>query len=315
MFYFCGKNLSGPPVKFTDDELLELTQPDGGRFRTGDDRGAFAFCRRLSLGHYENFPVGSALIPAALRPHFFSVYAFSRIADDVGDELGHLGAGAQLDALDRLEKLLEDSGNAGNPVFAALGATRKKFGIPTLPFRRLLEAFRRDVNFSQPETFAALLGYCAYSANPVGEIVLRLAGAFNPVAAPLSDAVCSALQLVNFWQDISRDFARNRMYIPKNYVGTARYDKDYLHSSEFYPKFLTALPRLLAETDEMFARGRGLLKHLPYKRLQWEIAATIGGGRRIVRKVEHLGAQILTTRPALGAADAVLIAFSVLTKR
>lgn len=301
-------------MKFTDDELLDLTLPDGGRFHVADESAGFAFCRRLALGHYENFPVGSMLIPANLRPHFFSIYAFSRIADDLGDELGALGVTAQLDALKRFENLLENGVNAGNPVFTALHVTRRQFDIPALPFQKLITAFRRDVQFTQPETFADILDYCTYSANPVGELVLRLAGVYNSRTARLSDDICTALQLVNFWQDISRDFAQNRMYLPRNMVGDVVYAKHYLHTTDFYTKFSVALPRLIAETAVMFARGAELLQYMPQKRLRWEIAATVASGKRILYKVERLGAKVLTTRPSLTIADGAAIVFTMFSK-
>lgn len=302
-------------MKFSDEELLELTQPDGGRFSVANEREAFAFCGRLALGHYENFPVGSILIPSKLRPHFYSAYAFSRIADDIGDELGHLGEATQFDALKKFEALLENGYALGNPIFTALNITRRSFSIPSAPFHRLIEAFRRDVLFRQPNTFADLLEYCSYSANPVGEIVLYIAGAANDTTIKFSDKICSALQLTNFWQDISRDFKRNRMYIPQELTGKAEYCSDYLLGEEFRRKFLFALPQLIVETRELFATGRKLLQFLPYKRLKLEIAATIEGGEKILKKTERLGMRILAERPALTFTDGIAITCNILLRR
>ncbi|GAB1430269.1 squalene synthase HpnC [Ignavibacteria bacterium] len=302
-------------MKFSDDALLELTQPDGGRFRVASEHEAFAFCRRLALGHYENFPVGSALIPAKLRPHFYAVYAFSRVADDIGDELVHLGETIQIDALQRFDDLLENGSTGGNPVFTALEITRRTFSISPAPFHRLIEAFRRDVRFRQPDTFADILEYCSYSANPVGEIILYIAGVANKTTIEFSDNICSALQLTNFWQDISLDFQRNRMYIPQELTGKSEYCKDYLHGEEFRRKFLFALPQLIAETHKLFINGRKLLQFLPYKRLKLEIAATIGGGERILKKTERMGERILTERPTLTFTDGVAIICNILIPR
>ncbi len=301
-------------MKFSDRELLELAQNDGGRFGVSDEREAFDFCRRLALGHYENFPVGSMLIPFELRPHFYSVYAFSRIADDIGDELIHLGSETQLNALTQFGQMLESTSSGSNPIFIALNKTRQDFGMPASPFLRLLEAFKRDALFQQPDAFSDLLEYCNFSANPVGELVLYLAKIHNPTTVELSDKICTALQLANFWQDISRDIHKNRIYLPRNIFGKMAFDEDYLQSAEFNRIFLQSFPQLIAETDAMFIQGRKLLHYFSEKRLRLEIAATIEGGRQILRKTQKLGLNILQKRPSLNVADGVFIAFHVLKK-
>lgn len=293
-------------MKFTSGELLELTTADGGRFCAQSLDEARKFCKQIATAHYENFPVGSLLIPRAFREHFFSVYAFSRIADDIADELISEGEDAQIGALNEFEQRLQDStiNVSGNPIFIALRHTMLSCGIPPEPFQRLLAAFRRDVHFKRPVTMQDNLDYCHYSANPVGELVLRIFGLWNPTTAPLSDAICTGLQLANFWQDISRDFEKGRVYIPQNILPEFPLDrKDNLVADRNNTNFTSVLKQVLSQTEVFFENGSGLIHFLPFFRLRLEIALTIEGGRAILRKTNRLGGDILFQRPSITGVD------------
>jgi len=172
------------------------------------------YCRHLARTHYENFSVATWFLPERLRQHFYSVYAYCRISDDLGDEVDHPAASLQL--LDEWEAELHAcyAGSPRHPVFVALAETVPKFDIPMQPFADLLKAFRQDQTITRYPTFNDLLGYCRYSANPVGHLVLYLCGYRDAERQALSDFTCTALQLANFWQDVSVDYAKGRIYLP-----------------------------------------------------------------------------------------------------
>src|SRR5467141_325623 len=178
---------------------------------------ARAYCERLARSHYENFSVASWFLPARLRQDFFNLYAYCRISDDLGDEVGDTAASLQL--LDQWETELNACYDGHHtrprhPVFVALAETVRKFEIPKHEFADLLTAFRQNHNITRYETFNDLLGYCRYSANPVGHLVLYLCGYRDSERQLLSDYTCTALQLANFWQDVSADYAKGRIYLP-----------------------------------------------------------------------------------------------------
>src|SRR5215471_1824952 len=175
---------------------------------------ARAYCERLARSHYENFSVASWFLPRSLRQDFFNVYAYCRISDDLGDEVGDTNASLEL--LDQWQRELDACyvGNPRHPVFVALAETVRKFDIPKHEFSDLLIAFRQDQTVTRFETFSDVLGYCHYSANPVGHLVLYLCGYRDAERQQLSDFTCTALQLANFWQDVSVDYAKGRIYLP-----------------------------------------------------------------------------------------------------
>ena len=177
---------------------------------------ARAWCRRLAETHYENFHVASWFLPKALRPHFHSIYAYCRVSDDLGDEVGDTASAlALLDLWGReLDACYE--GRARHPVFVALSETIRACSIPKEPFADLLTAFRQDQTVTRFRTMEDVLAYCYYSANPVGRLVLYACGEVNEENFRLSDATCSALQLANFWQDVRVDFVKDRVYLPQD---------------------------------------------------------------------------------------------------
>src|SRR5579862_4192594 len=172
------------------------------------------YCARLARTHYENFSVASWFLPRRLRQHFFNVYAYCRISDDLGDEVDDPAASLAL--LDEWQGELDAcyAANPRHPVFVALAETVREFDIPKHEFSDLLRAFRQDQFVSRYETFDDVLGYCHYSANPVGHLVLYVCGYRDAERQKLSDFTCTALQLANFWQDVTVDYAKGRVYLP-----------------------------------------------------------------------------------------------------
>ena len=176
---------------------------------------ARAWCRQLAESHYENFHVATWFLPKVLRPHFHAIYAYCRVSDDLGDEVGDRSAAlALLDLWGReLDACYE--GRVRHPVFVALAETIRACSIPKEPFADLLKAFRQDQTVTRYRTIQEVLEYCRYSANPVGRLVLYVCGYADEERFQLSDATCSALQLANFWQDVRVDFGKDRVYLPQ----------------------------------------------------------------------------------------------------
>src|SRR5262245_36332982 len=180
---------------------------------------SYQYCEQLARSHYENFPVGSVLIPKQLRKHFYAIYAFARIADDFADE-GYSQAYTELDRLRWLaqwQQMLTDSlaGHANHPVFVALTETRERFDLPDALFLDLLSAFTQDVSVRRYESFDQLLDYCRRSANPIGRLILLLFGIREQREHAWSDQLCTALQLANHWQDVAVDLEKDRIYLPQ----------------------------------------------------------------------------------------------------
>ncbi len=294
-------------MKFNKQQLIELARSDGGSYAVGSSLQAYAFCMKLTTSHYENFPVGSILIPKKLRKHFFSIYAFARIADDIADELADEAAADRISLLDNfLVNLLEnDSGTAyiSNPIIMALRNTITKFSLPPQPFEKLITAFKMDVEFEQPKTFEDLEYYCIHSANPVGELVLRLFGEWNEDTSRKSDSICTGLQLVNFWQDLSVDLPGGRCYLPSELLEKYSLEKENLQDEEISAILYPCLSEIYGKTSEYFAEGEHLTGLLKSKRLGMEIAATVNGGKIMLDKIQKSGVDIFHKRPVLSKSD------------
>lgn len=286
---------------------LELCKTDGGSQGVTTLEAAYFYCRRAALGHYENFPVGSALLPAAKRNYVFAIYAFARLADDIADT-GELTTPQKLDALSQLESALISCRNfdsLSNPIFKALAHTRKELSLPDEPFLKLLAAFKSDADFRQPREWSDVFAYCENSANPVGELILRTFGLYNGRTAPLSDAICTGLQLANFWQDFSVDLylPQPRVYLPEITLKKNNLSNSDLYDLKYFSNFSESLKEALSITYELFERGAPLTKALKPFRLRLEIAATLAGGRAILDKVRELDYRVLATRPTLSKRD------------
>ncbi len=270
---------------------------------------AFAYCRRLALGHYENFSVVSWLLPGQLRSHMYAVYAYCRGVDDLGDE----AEGDRLVLLDEWEQELWRcyEGTATDIRFIALEETVQRFDIPPRPFLRLIEANRRDQRIKRYLTFAELQDYCAYSANPVGEIVLNLFGYRDEERRSLSDATCTALQLTNFWQDVSRDLEKGRIYVPREDMERFGYREEDLLSRRFNDCFGDLMRFEVGRTRELFSRGLRLLP-LVQRRLRLDLRLFSLGGLAVLDAIERLDYAVLTRRPKLSRFDKLRVALRAL---
>lgn len=279
---------------------------------------AFAHCEGLARAHYENFPVGSILIPKAKRKYVYAIYAFARIADDYADEDHDKGVttGERLDRLEDWGQKLEDcaQGRATNPVFVALRATIKDLDIPLDLFRDLLSAFTQDVVKRRYNDFSEVLDYCRRSANPIGRLILLLFGYRDPALDRLSDKICTALQLTNFWQDVSVDIEKDRIYLPLDEMRKYGVTEDEIRARRFSKRYADLLRFQVERTREMFADGRDLCEMVT-GRLRYELRLTWLGGMRILEKIEEGDYDTLGSRPAIEKRDKVaLITRAVLMK-
>ncbi len=259
---------------------------------------ARAYCRHLTHSHYENFSVASLLLPRRLLPHFHAVYAYCRWADDLADETA--GGEESLRLLDwwRSELLACYDGQPTHPVMLALVPTIQRFAIPPEPFLDLLTAFAQDQRIKRYDTYEQLLIYCRCSANPVGRLVLYLCRAHTPTNAKLSDHICTALQLANFWQDVARDFVIGRVYLPEEDCRRFGYSDEDLTAQRFTPAFAELLRFEVDRTRQLFEQGRPLIARMPAD-VQVDIALFIEGGLAILRKIEAQGYNVWQTRPSL----------------
>ncbi len=294
-------------MKIEPNNLHHLTLPGGGKYKVSGLEEAYDFCRKIALSHYENFPVGSIFIPKKYRKYFFSVYAFSRIADDISDEIVHSEKKLKLELLDNLDSMIESDNITGNPVLMALKDTMKERNIPPEPLHNLITAFKMDSDFVHPQDFDEILNYCIYSANPVGEIVLRIFGLYNETTARQSDNICTGLQHANFWQDISVDSGKNRIYIPKNILNKYAISSQDIINKKNSVNFALCLKEIYDYTDKFFILGDGITDNLKYFRLKLEISAVMEGGKAIMTKVRDKGIDIIRERPKLERKDFVLI--------
>jgi len=273
---------------------------------------SFAYCAAVTRAHYENFPVGSTLAPRWLRPYIHSIYAFARAADDFADESRH--EGRRLELLERWEERLDRAlrGEADHPVFVALGETVRRFGLSDRLLRDLLDAFRQDCRVRRYRSFEELLDYCRRSANPVGRLILQLYGHRDGERARLSDAVCSALQLTNFWQDVSVDLAKDRIYLPEEDRRRHAVTEEDLREGRVHDGVRSLLRELSLRTRALFEEGRPLLRRVP-RRLGLELAAVWFGGTRVLAKIEAAPGAVLRERPVLTRLDrAAILARAVL---
>ena len=277
-----------PPEYAIPDEAPTMTE-------------AQEYCRRLARSHYENFSVASWFLPERLRQHFFNVYAYCRISDDLGDEVGNAVQSLQL--LDQWESELNAcyDGSPRHPVFVALAETVRRFEIPRHEFADLLTAFRRDQTTTRYETFNDLLGYCRYSANPVGHLVLYLCGYCDAERQGLSDYTCTALQLANFWQDVGVDFAKGRIYLPLEDLRRFGVSEEEIRNSQNTPAFREMMKFEVGRAREWFAQGMPLVSKVNHE-LAIDIELFSRGGMEILRAVERQGYAVLGRRPAISKA-------------
>ena len=256
------------------------------------------YCRRLAQTHYENFSVATLLLPRRLTRHFHNVYAYCRWADDLGDETAGGDEALALLAWWRTELLRCYDGSPRHPVMVALGETIRRFDIPRKPFLDLLVAFEQDQRVKHYESYDQLLGYCQNSANPVGRLVLYLCECFDEERARLSNLICTGLQLANFWQDVARDYAIGRVYLPAEDRRRFGYSDEDLSARRFTPAFAELMRFEVARARTLLSSGLALVPRMPAD-VRVDIELFARGGLAILTKIEALGYDVWQRRPAL----------------
>jgi squalene synthase HpnC len=259
---------------------------------------ARAWCRHLAETHYENFHVASWFLPKVLRPHFHSIYAYCRVSDDLGDEVGSTAqALALLDLWGReLDACYE--GRARHPVFVALKQTIDACSIPKEPFADLLTAFRQDQTVKRYASTEEVLGYCRYSANPVGRLVLYACGEVSEENFRLSDATCSALQLANFWQDVRVDWAKDRVYLPQDDMRRFGVTDETIAGGVATAEFRALLKFEVDYARSLFKEGLPLIGKVN-RDLALDLDLFSRGGLEILRAIESCDYDVLSARPAI----------------
>ncbi len=284
---------------------------------------AYAACTEMARTHYENFPVASHLLPAVMRPHIAAVYAYARVADDIADE----GTAPAADRLQRLaawrrrlhaalavEEAAEPPHAHEDLIVIALAHSVRVLDLPVALFDDLISAFAQDTTTTRYASWSDVLDYCRRSANPVGRLVLRIAGYRDDTLDRSSDALCTALQLTNFWQDFGRDWRAGRLYVPREVMAAAGASEDALQSDRPGAEWSAALAECVRVTDDLFRRGRAVCNGVR-GRLKYELRFTWLGGRRILERADRLRASLMNERPALGAADVPVLVWRALRWR
>jgi squalene synthase HpnC len=267
----------------------------------------------MSVDHYENFPVASILLPARLRPAVAAIYAFARSADDIADE-GDATPDMRLAALTAYESELdriERREPAGAGLFLALGQIAKHYSLPLRPMRDLLSAFKQDVTTTRYARFEDLLDYCRRSANPVGTLMLHLYGETNAQNLRDSDAICTALQLINFWQDVAIDWKKNRIYLPQEDLERFSVNTGHLDHATVDDAWRALMRFEIQRARAMMISGAPLALRLP-GRIGWELRLVVQGGLRILERIEAVDYDVFRRRPQLRAADWIRMAWRAL---
>src|SRR4051812_2977768 len=259
---------------------------------------ARAYCERLAKSHYENFSVATWFLPRRQRQHFYNVYAYCRISDDLGDEVGD--PQQSLELLDQWETELDAcyAGTPKHPVFVALSETVKQFGIPKHEFSDLLIAFRQDQTVTRFETFNDVLAYCHYSANPVGHLVLYLCGYRDADRQQLSDRTCTALQLANFWQDVSVDYAKGRIYLPLEDLRRFGVSEEDIARNQNTQAFCAMMKFEVERARDWFREGLPLIGKVD-RELAVDLDLFSRGGMEILNAIEKQHYAVLGNRPAI----------------
>ncbi len=262
----------------------------------------------MPVDHYENFPVASLLLPRRLRKPIEAIYRFARSADDIADE-GEAAAAERLagladyaSQLDRIER----GERPGDPVFGPLHDAIGEWRLPLTPFRDLLDAFAQDVTKTRYADYAELLDYCRRSANPVGRLLLHLVDRATPENLARSDAICSALQLANFWQDIAIDWRKNRVYLPQADLARFAVAEAQIAEGRCGENWQALIDFQVDRTRALMRSGAPLVRELP-GRMGWEIRVTVQGGLRILEKTRKVRGDVFRRRPALTPQDWLLL--------
>ena len=288
--------MSLPPIEFvrSPEAMAKLYSPEEGR----------EYTRWLATNHYENFHVVSFLLPKRLHQDFYNVYAYCRWADDLGDETGNPEESLRLLAWWRGELDAMYAGRASHPVFAALRPTVERHGIPRDPFANLIEAFVQDQTVSRYRNWDELFGYCKNSANPVGRLVLYLCGYSDQRRQYLSDATCTGLQLANFWQDVTVDQVKDRVYIPLDIMERHGYTVEDLFAHRFTPAFREVMREIVEMARSLFVEGLPLIGMVD-RRLSLDLDLFSRGGLRVLDKIAQQDYNVLASRPKISKVERV----------
>ena len=274
---------------------------------------SLGYTRWLATHHYENFHVVTFLLPKRLHQDFYNVYSFCRWADDLGDEIGDAGESLRLLSWWRSELEAMYQGQTSHPVFVALKETVLHHSIPMEPFQRLIRAFEQDQTVTRYANFEEVFDYCVKSANPVGHLVLYLCGYRDAERQALSDFICSGLQLANFWQDVSVDLAKNRVYLPLNLLDKHGYTVDKLFEGKEDEQFRAVMQEAVAVAEDLFRKGLPLIKSLD-RRLALDIDLFSRGGMKILDKIRDQNYNVLRRRPSISKAERAMILIQCLPR-
>jgi squalene synthase HpnC len=265
---------------------------------------AEAYTRWLATHHYENFHVVSFLLPKRLHQDFYTVYAFCRWADDLGDEIGDKQESLRLLGWWHEQLAAMYAGEASHPVFVALRGVVARHGIPEEPFADLIRAFVQDQTVARYQTYEELFDYCRYSANPVGRLVLRLCGYSDEERVRLSDATCTALQLANFWQDVTVDFEKDRVYVPLEALHRHGSSVEEIAARRATPGFRAAMREVVDRAQALFEEGLPLAQMVD-RRLSLDLDLFSRGGMRVLEKIRERDYDVLSGRPAISRGERV----------
>ncbi|MFN3984185.1 MAG: squalene synthase HpnC [Rhodocyclaceae bacterium] len=274
----------------------------------------------MPVEHYENFPVASLLLPARLRPAVEAIYAFARSADDVADE-GDAAPTVRLARLHDYRRALEDcvrgmppSDPTLAPMFMRLGEQMRRHDLPVQPFRDLLDAFSQDVGKTRYADFNELRDYCRRSANPVGRLLLRLYRADDADRLACSDDICTALQLINFWQDVAVDWAKGRVYLPLDELAAHEVTEAHIAEGRCDAAWASLMRFQVGRARALMLSGAPLARSLP-GRIGWELRLIVLGGLRILERIEKVDYDVFRFRPVLTKPDWPRLAWRALYYR
>ena len=291
-------------------EFVHSPEAAAARYSTAE---AEAYTRWLATHHYENFQVVSFLLPKRLHQDFYNVYAYCRWADDLGDEMGDREESLRLLAWWREQLAAMYAGEAVHPVFLALRGTVARHSIPQEPFADLIRAFEQDQTVTHYATWEDVYAYCRYSANPVGRLVLHLCGYSDAGRQRLSDATCTALQLANFWQDVTVDLLKDRVYIPLEAMERHGYTVEELCARRFTPAFREVMREAVEKAHELFLEGLPLTRMVG-RRLALDLDLFSRGGMRVLEKIARRDYDVLAARPYISKAERVRLLLGSLAR-
>lgn len=311
-------------MQFSKEEYIDLTELEATLFNTENIADSYSFCEKIATTHYENFPVASILIPKNERQHFYAIYAFARIADDISDEIKTLDADRKIELLNNFYNNLDlvfKGTQSNNPIFSALNQTISKKRIDINLFKKLIFAFVWDIEREngnadfQANSYDDLISYCDNSANPIGELVLTLFSENTQSNIELSNKICTALQLINFWQDLSIDLRNKRLFIPKQILNEYNIEisltEDLFQLNDNDNNQTAMLDELYNYTEAMLLEGTHLVSKLKSFRLKLEIAIIAESGLLMIKKLRKTR-NIFEMRPKLVKFDLISIIANVI---